>query len=39
MLVLEGDKHLVQPLMLTEFGGVALATSGPIQAVAADVDR
>ena len=25
MLVLEGDKHLDQPLMLTEFGGVALA--------------
>jgi beta-galactosidase/beta-glucuronidase len=24
MLVLEGDKHLDQPLMLTEFGGIAL---------------
>jgi beta-galactosidase/beta-glucuronidase len=24
MLVLEGDKHLEQPLMLTEFGGIAL---------------
>ena len=25
MLVLEGDKHAEQPLMLTEFGGIALA--------------
>jgi beta-galactosidase/beta-glucuronidase len=25
MLVLEGDKHIEQPLMLTEFGGIALA--------------
>ena len=25
MLVLEGDKHVEQPLMLTEFGGIALA--------------
>src|SRR6185369_8976335 len=25
LLVLEGDKHSEQPLMLTEFGGIALA--------------
>ena len=25
ILVLEGDKHIEQPLMLTEFGGIALA--------------
>jgi len=28
MLVLEGDKHAEQPLMLTEFGGIALAARG-----------
>jgi hypothetical protein len=28
MLVLEGDKHADQPLMLTEFGGIALAAAG-----------
>jgi beta-galactosidase/beta-glucuronidase len=27
MLVLEGDKHADQPLMLTEFGGIALAAA------------
>jgi beta-galactosidase/beta-glucuronidase len=29
MLVLEGDKHLDQPLMLTEFGGIALNLGDP----------
>jgi beta-galactosidase/beta-glucuronidase len=29
MLVLEGDKHLEQPLMLTEFGGIALDLTEP----------
>ena len=27
ILVLEGDKHMEQPLMLTEFGGIALDLS------------
>jgi beta-galactosidase/beta-glucuronidase len=29
VLVLEGDKHSEQPLMLTEFGGIALARAQP----------
>ena len=29
MLVLEGDKHLEQPVMLTEFGGIALDLTEP----------